>query len=326
MRRITFSIVLAAVTLFAFGSLAPSLPAAHAQAAAPTISVTPNPVTVGSSASVNGHNFTPNNWAYLYFQRPDGTTGSVAVATGATGAFASALGFSAAHGVGREYVAAYDFGTRQWTSFAIVSVVSVVPAQSRSISVSASSASPGQTITVNGSGFTPGNWVYVTFQRPDRTVGAVWAQTGSTGAFAVQLGFDPRHGCGVETAWAYDYAAGVWSAPVTVTVAGCGAQAAPGNLRILSVVKTQTAPEQTTVTLQWQDTSAGESGFRIHTTLTRLYGGTDTQVNDVAANVTTAQVSFVSGGINPVKTACFTVTALAASGESAPSNQVCRQL
>jgi SPX domain protein involved in polyphosphate accumulation len=67
-------------------------------------------------------------------------------------------------------------------------------------------------------------------------------------------------------------------------------------------------------------------GFRIQATYTRMNGGTDTQMWNVAANATTAQVSFVAGGINPVVKACFAVTAFNGPGDSLPSNEVCAVL
>jgi hypothetical protein len=57
-----------------------------------------------------------------------------------------------------------------------------------------------------------------------------------------------------------------------------------------------------------------------------MNGGTDSQVWNVAANSTTATVSFVAGGINPVSKACFTVSAFNGHGSSAASSQVCAVL
>jgi hypothetical protein len=325
MRRIIVPFLLALTGLLSSFALAPAVPGAHAQTAAPAITVTPRTVQVGATATVAGSGFTPNNWAYVYFQRPDGTTNAVFTGTTAGGTFALTLGFTASHGTGTEFLAVYDYATGRWTPFTTIAVTAATPAPVRLLTVAPGTVTPGNTVTASGSGFTPNNWAYVYFQRPDRTAGAFWAQTTGTGTFASAIGFLAAHGCGAEYVWAYDYAAGAWSAPAVLTVTGCASAAAPSNLRVLSVTQLQTAPVQTAVTLQWQANGAA-GGFRIHTTLKRLYGGSDSQANDVPAGTTAAQVSFVAGGINPVKTACFTVTALGAAGESASSNQICVNL
>jgi hypothetical protein len=325
MRRIILSLTLALVGLLAFGSLTP-LPSAHAQTATPSLTATPNPVQAGSTATITGQNFTPNNSAYVYLQRPDGTIGTLYTATSSTGTISFNLGFLASHGTGNEYIYAYDFGTARWSSILTVVVQASVPVPVRQLSVSSTTATPGTTITVSGKGFTPNNWAYVYFQRPDATAGAFWTYTGGSGGFSNLLGFSATHGCGTETIWAYDWATGQWSAPVTVTVTGCSTLAAPSNLQIVSYSVGSTSDRPTTVNLQWRDNSSSETGFRIRTTLNRLYGGSDTQTQTVGANTTTAQVTFTAGGINPVKTACFTVTAFNGATESAPSNGVCLQL
>lgn len=102
-----------------------------------------------------------------------------------------------------------------------------------------------------------------------------------------------------------------------------GAPSAAADLRITLLSKGATSAEPTIVGLQWRDTSSGETGFHIQATFTRMNGGTDTQAWTMPANITTAQVSFVAGGINPVSKACFTVTAFNGRGDSPPSNQVC---
>jgi hypothetical protein len=104
------------------------------------------------------------------------------------------------------------------------------------------------------------------------------------------------------------------------------APSAPSDLRITSLTKGSTSAEPTVVDLQWRDNSPNETGFRIQATYTRMNGGTDTQVWHVAANATSARVSFVAGGINPMSKACFTVTAFNTQGASSPSNEVCAVL
>lgn len=227
---IMYRLPLALIGLVCVGSLAPALPAAHAQVATPAISARTNPVQVGGSARVVGRHFTPNNWASVSFQRPDGTVGAFRITTGKTGRFAFLLGFKAAHG------------------------------------------------------------------------------------------------CGTETLWARDRATRNRSAPMTVTVTGCGTPAAPSDLRVLSTSVSSALPQPATVTLQWRDNSSSETGFRIRTTITRFYGGTDTQTQETGANATTAAVNFIAGGFNPVKAVCFAVTAFNATSESAPSNSTCVQL
>jgi hypothetical protein len=104
------------------------------------------------------------------------------------------------------------------------------------------------------------------------------------------------------------------------------APVAPTNVRIVSISKGTTSEQLTTVSLGWRDNNAGESGYRIHAAFSRLHGGADTQTKDLPASTSRTDFRFVAGGINPVRRACFTVTALSASAESSPSNQVCVQL
>ena len=103
--------------------------------------------------------------------------------------------------------------------------------------------------------------------------------------------------------------------------------AAPSDLRITSLTKGATSAEPTLVGLQWRDNASNETGFRIQATFTRMNGGTDTQAWSVPANATTAQLSFIAGGINPVRKACFTVAAFTGQAGtvavSSPSNEVC---
>ena len=63
------------------------------------------------------------------------------------------------------------------------------------------------------------------------------------------------------------------------------------------------------------------------TVVSMSFGGNEFSSETVFdSHFKTAGVTFVASGINPVKTACFTVSALRGTAESAPSNQVCVQL
>lgn len=114
-----------------------------------------------------------------------------------------------------------------------------------------------------------------------------------------------------------------WSAQLVSLYVIAGAPTAPTNLRLTGVTRGTTSTQKTTVRLQWHDRSRHETGFRIRATFTRRYGGSDKQHWDVGPNVTRAKAGFIGGGINPVTRACFTVTAVKATAESAGSNQVC---
>lgn len=114
-----------------------------------------------------------------------------------------------------------------------------------------------------------------------------------------------------------------WGAQLVSLHLASGAPAAPTSLRLIGVQPGTTSAQRTRVSLRWQDRSGDETGFRIHATFTRLYGGTDSQSWDVGRNATRTTVAFVAGGINPVSKACFIVSAINAAGESARSNKVC---
>lgn len=107
---------------------------------------------------------------------------------------------------------------------------------------------------------------------------------------------------------------------------GQSVPAAPSRLQIVSVIKGTTSAQQTAVVLRWRDNARNETGFRIHGTFTRMYGGSDSHVVSVGANRMRARFTFVAGGINPVKRACFTVSAFNAWGQSPQSNTVCIRL
>lgn len=221
--RLAASFVL--LSLLGFGTIAP---AAHAQtypagssptiAASPSVAVTPTTVVAGSTATVQGHGFSPNNYVFVYWQRPDGTSGGTYRLADATGSFTFTLGFSTAHGTGTEYVSAYDYGTGHWAPIVSVSVVQGTPPATSVLSASPNPVHVGSTTTVSGSGFSPMNYVFVQWQRPDGTVGGAFAYTNSAGTFSFTLGFLAAHGCGTEALQAYDYAAGTWSASYSVSV------------------------------------------------------------------------------------------------------------
>ena len=101
--------------------------------------------------------------------------------------------------------------------------------------------------------------------------------------------------------------------------------AMPADLRVVSTTSDSTSARKTTVRLAWQDRSSNVTGFRIRLTETRFYGGQNLQTQDEPANTTVATITFVAGGINPTKEACFTVTAFNAVGESPPAGPVCMQ-
>jgi hypothetical protein len=223
MRRLILSLILVVLSVLASGVLAPVAPRVHAQTyTSPTVTVTPSTVTAGSTATIQGYAFTPNNWVFVYWQRPDGTTNGTWVFSNATGSFTMTLGFSPSHGTGTEYVAGFDYGTGRWSPFVAVTVTSGgPPPATRYLTASPNPVVVGSMTTVAGYGFSRNNWVYVQWMRPDGTTNAVWVFTDATGYFTFQLGFLASHGCGSETLQAYDYGAGVWSPPYTVTVTGC---------------------------------------------------------------------------------------------------------
>jgi hypothetical protein len=101
--------------------------------------------------------------------------------------------------------------------------------------------------------------------------------------------------------------------------------AAPSHLRISGVTPGAGSAKQTTVTLRWDDNAHNETGFRIRAVFSRLYGGTDSGTTTVSANTVRTRFTFIAGGFNPVRKACFTVAAFNGGGESPPSNKACTQ-
>jgi hypothetical protein len=193
------------------------------------------------------------------------------------------------------------------------------------------SIQPGDPITLRGEGFTPGSAIILS-----AAVNAA-APAGNFGSAVVDAS-----GRFVLTAKLAQYPNGSplqpgplvlvvhdpsWSQRASVQIQIVDrAPAAASDLRITSLTKGTASAEPTTVGLQWRDNSSNETGLRIEATFTRMNGGTDTQVWNMSANATTAQVSFVAGGINPLSKACFTVSAHNGQGTSSPSNEVCAVL
>ena len=221
MRRLILALLLALLAAFGAGTLAPPAQAATTMTA-PAVTVTPTTVAVGGTVTVHGTGFTPNYYAYVFYQRPDGTTNALYVQTDAAGAFTFTLGFLASHGTGTEYLSAYDFTTHSWTATVAITVTgSAPPPAVRQLSASPNPAFVGATTTVSGTGFSPNNYVYVTYRRPDGTSNAVYVFTNPNGTFAFTLGFLRAHGCGPEYVQAYDFGMGAWSNVYTITVTGC---------------------------------------------------------------------------------------------------------
>jgi hypothetical protein len=217
-RRIFLILAVSALSFSVAGTVTSSV--THGQSAILTVTVTPSTVTVGGSATVAGTGFTPNNYVFAYWQRPDGTTNGTYAFTNYTGAFAFTLGFLASHGTGTEYVSAYDYGTGRWAPFFIVTVtgVTVPPPSSLQISASPNPVRVGGTTTVIGTGFTPNAYVFVQWTRPDGTMNGVNVFTGPNGNFAFYLSFLPVHGCGNETITGYDFARFLYSPSYVITV------------------------------------------------------------------------------------------------------------
>lgn len=180
-----------------------------------TLTVTPNPVLVGSRATVQGAGFTANTFAFVFWRRPDGTSSGVWTATSSSGTFSFVLGFAPRHGIGTEFVAAFDAGTRMWTPFV---TVSVVPRGTGSgmLSASVNPVPNGGTTVIVGQRFTPGTVVVVEWQRPDGTMTAIFVRANSAGTFAFRLFADPRHGCGVRAFTALDLATLLAAAPFSL--------------------------------------------------------------------------------------------------------------
>jgi plastocyanin len=167
------------------------------------LTITPNPVPVGSTAMVQGAGFTSNSQAFVFWRRPDGTTRGISTMTGPSGTFSFRLAFAPLHGIGTELVAAFDAATRTWTPVSSVSVV----ARGTGSGMLAASVNPvriGGTTTIVGQGFSPGSIAVVQWHRPDGTLNTVRIRTTTAGAFAFTLLADPNHGCGARAFTALD--------------------------------------------------------------------------------------------------------------------------
>lgn len=223
MRRILLAFMLVFLAVLTSGVVSPLTSRAHAQTyTTPTVTVTPSTVAVGSTATVQGYAFTPNYWVFVYWQRPDGTTNGVFVFTNPGGYFTFTLGFNPRHGTGNEFIAGFDYGTGRWSPFFTVTVTSGAPSPTaESLAASPNPATVGSTSTVAGFRFSPNNWVFVQWRRPDGTTNAIYIFTDPTGYFTFQLGFLRSHGCGAETLQAFDFGTNTLSAPYTITVTGC---------------------------------------------------------------------------------------------------------
>jgi hypothetical protein len=220
MRRVVFAVTFVLITALAAGVVSPAV---HAQTTTPTVTVSSMTAATGGTITVYGNGFTPNYAAYVYFQRPDGTTNAFNIATDANGYFTFTLGFLASHGTGSEYLSAYDYGTGRWAPTVTITVTSggPPPVTGPQLSISPNPISVGQVTTVTGTGFSPTNWVYFMYQRPDGSFNAFWIYTSSTGTFTQQLGFLASHGCGNEYVQTYDYGTGTYTSVYTITVQGC---------------------------------------------------------------------------------------------------------
>ncbi|MGI8825147.1 MAG: hypothetical protein ACR2JC_05800 [Chloroflexota bacterium] len=217
MRRVVLALVVAVLSVFTTAQLAPA--ATHAQTVNPIVAVTPSSVMAGATATVSGTGFTPNSYAYVYYQRPDGTYNAFFVNTSPTGTFSFSLGFESAHGTGTEYVSAYDYSSARWAPFAIVTVMSgVPPSLTLMLTATPNPVRVGSSTVISGTSFTPNQYVYVAWQRPDGTTNATYAYTDANGAFSFTLGFEPVHGCGAETVQAYNYGTNAYSRALVVTV------------------------------------------------------------------------------------------------------------
>ena len=222
MHRIILAVTVALAWVLASGVVAPTAPRAHAQVLTPTVSVTPSTVVVGGTATVQGTGFTPNNVAFAYWQRPDGTTNGIFVFTNPSGSFAFRLGFLPRHGTGSEFVSAFDFGTARWAPFFMVTVTSGAPPPTTEfLAASPNPVLVGSATLVKGYAFSPNNTVFVQWRRPDGTTNAIFVFTDATGYFTFQLGFLRIHGCGTETLQAFDFGTRTFSAPYAITVTGC---------------------------------------------------------------------------------------------------------
>jgi hypothetical protein len=182
-----------------------------ALAAGPMVTVTPNSVTVGTTAIVHGAGFTPDSRALVFWQRPDKTTRAVFIATNGSGMFALRLGFAIRHGTGVEVVAARDLATNLQTTSVAVTVNPARIIVVRRLVASPNPVMKAGTTLIIGSGFIPRTLVLVKWTRPDGTHASMDVIANVAGAFAFRLFANPSHGCGVRTFVALDLATGTQS-------------------------------------------------------------------------------------------------------------------
>jgi plastocyanin len=185
---------------------------------APSIRVTPSSVMAGQTAVILGAGFTPANWAFAFWRRPDGTTNGTWVPTTSNGTFLQVLAFDPRHGSGTELVTAFDWGTRQWVPFAPVTVTLGTALGVMRLVASPNPVTNGGTAVITGQGFPPDTPVLVQWRRPDGTIGAATVVANRIGAFSFSFTADPRRACGPRIFVAVDRASGMTSPPMTLGV------------------------------------------------------------------------------------------------------------
>jgi hypothetical protein len=216
-RPLTVSLVLGIIVALT-GLVSPRIADAHPATAvvSPMVTVTPNVVTVGSTAIVHGTNFTPNDRAFVFWQRPDRTTHGVWILTNSSGMFSLQLGFARRHGAGTEFVSALDFATNLRAPFVAVTVNPAPIVVMGQLSASPNPVMNAGTTLIVGTGFAGGTRVLVTWSRPDGTRRTIEVIANGAGTFTFQLFADPRHGCGMRTFVAFDLATATQTAPFSL--------------------------------------------------------------------------------------------------------------
>jgi hypothetical protein len=187
-----------------------------AAAAGPTVTITPNMVTVGSTAIVHGTGFTPGSQALVFWQRPDLTTRSILIATSGSGMFSFRLGFALRHGTGTEFVAARDPGTNTQSPSVTVTVHPLHIVAMGKLSASPNPVMRAGTTRIVGTGFLPNSRVLVRWSRPDGTHTFVEVIANMAGAFAFRVVANPAHGCGARVFVAIDLITGTQSLPLSL--------------------------------------------------------------------------------------------------------------
>jgi hypothetical protein len=214
-----------------FGTIGVMTASAHAQttsanssAAAPSVTVSAPTGPVGASVTVNGTDFMPNFYAVVDVTRPDGSTDMTFAPTDANGNFSWSAFLSPASGTGTETVSAFDYTTDIWNSTsisvtpAVSSAVQLSPG-SETLQLSSASVTPGSTVTVNGTGFSASNDVYVSWTTPSGAQGSAVVATDSNGDFSLPLSTTTADGTGSEAIYAIDYGTMTTTAAVLLTVA-----------------------------------------------------------------------------------------------------------